>query len=188
MDALIRNWWMLTLRGVLGVIFGVVAMRGRATLGEFALLFGVYVFLDGVLSIASGLRTGDDVTRGWPLILDGTVSVALGALIWWAPGVPRGLIYFIALWALVTGGLEIALAAMLPRASAGRWLTSLAGISSVVVGLLLVGLPLAGSAEIRTWLGIYALLFGWAVLAASLAVRRLNPTAGSAEDPVATPP
>ncbi|MBI3638047.1 MAG: DUF308 domain-containing protein [Candidatus Rokubacteria bacterium] len=162
----------LTLRGLVGVLFGLVAMSWRMTLGEFALLFGAYVFLDGVLAVAAGLRDGDNLMVGWTFVLEGMIGVALGVLVWAAPGVPRWPISFVAIWAILTGALELIAAGSLARWRAGSIFVGLAGISSVVLGMLLLELPVADAAAIQGWLGIYALVFGAAMLAASLGPRR----------------
>ena len=85
MDALIKNWWLLALRGVLALVFGLAAVfYTRVTLGEFVLLFGFYVFLDGLGSVVSAIRSGGGMAA-WPLLLEGGVSVALGVVTWVAP-------------------------------------------------------------------------------------------------------
>lgn len=163
----------LTLRGLVGVLFGLVALSWRMRLGEFALLFGAYVFVDGVLAIARGVRDGDNnLMVGWAFVLEGMIGVTLGILIWVAPGVPRWSISFVAIWAILTGALELIAAGSLARRRAGSILVGLAGISSVVLGMLLLGLPFAEAAAIQVWLGTYALVFGAAMLAASLDLRR----------------
>ena len=172
MDALIRNWWMLAVRGVLGVVFGLVAIVYiHITLGEFVLLFGAYVFLDGLCSIASALRAAERVTVAWPLLLEGGVSVVLGVLAWGSPQISRGLLYLIATWGIITGILEIVAAVRLSRASSTQWFLALAGVSSVLVGMLLMGLPSAGAAAVVRLIGLYALVFGGMVLIAAFRLR-----------------
>ena len=163
---------MLAVRGVLGIMFGLVAILYiRITLGEFVLLFGAYVLLDGLCSIASALRAAARVTAAWPVLLEGAVSVVLGVLAWVSPHMSRGLLYLIATWGIITGILEIVAAVRLSRASSSQWFLALAGVSSVLVGMLLMGLPSAGSASVVRLIGIYALVFGGMILIAAFRLR-----------------
>ena len=172
MEALIRNWWLLALRGVLALVFGLTAIfYTRLTLGEFVLLFGLYVFLDGLGSIVSALRASERVTAAWPLLLEGSVSVMLGVLAWVSPGVSQTVLYLIATWGIITGILEIIAAVRLVQPSTTQWLLALSGVSSVLIGMLLLGLPAAGAASAVKLLGIYAFVFGGMILIASFRLR-----------------
>ncbi|RIK43843.1 MAG: hypothetical protein DCC55_04665 [Chloroflexi bacterium] len=47
--ALARNWWLLLIRGVLAVIFGILALVWPGiTLAVLVLLFGAYALVDGI--------------------------------------------------------------------------------------------------------------------------------------------
>jgi uncharacterized membrane protein HdeD (DUF308 family) len=70
------------------------------------------------------------------------------------------LIYLIGAWALVTGILEIVAAVRLRKHIAGEWLLALSGIASVLFGVLVLVVPLAGAVAIALWVGIYSLVFG----------------------------
>ena len=48
--ALARNWWLIALRGVLGVVFGLIALlMPVATILALVLLFSAYMLVDGRL-------------------------------------------------------------------------------------------------------------------------------------------
>ena len=171
-DGLRKSWWLLAARGVLALAFGLIAIVSvRITLGEFVLLFGLYVFLDGLGSIVSALRSGAAVAVSWPLLLEGAVSVALGVIAWGSPRISPTLLYLIATWGIVTGILEIVSAVRLPRPSTGQWCLALSGASSVLIGMLLLGVPAAGATSIVRLLGFYAFAFGALILVASFRLR-----------------
>jgi uncharacterized membrane protein HdeD (DUF308 family) len=176
MDALIKSWWLLALRGVLALVFGLAAIfHTRMTLGEFVLLFGLYVFLDGLGSIVSAMRAGAGPATAWPLLLEGSVSVALGVIAWVSPRISPTLLYLIATWGIITGVLEIVAAVKLPQPSTTQWCLALSGVSSVLIGMLLLGLPAAGLASIVRLLGLYAFVFGGLILAAAFRLRTGGP-------------
>ena len=94
---LVRNWWMMAIRGVLAMAFGVsLVIWPGLTLSIVVLLFGIYATIDGTWSIAAGMRASTRLGDVWPVLLEGGVSIALGVvgLAW--PFVPRSFIYMIA--------------------------------------------------------------------------------------------
>ena len=171
MDALRKNWWLLAVRGGLALVFGLVAIFSRITLGDVVLLFGLYVFVDGLGSIVSALRSGVGVEVSWPLLLEGAVGVVLGVIVWGSPHIPSALLYLIATWGIITGILEIVSAMRLPSPSTSQWCLALSGVSSVLIGMLLLGLPAAGVASVVRLLGLYAFVFGALILVAAFRLR-----------------
>ena len=79
------------------------------------------------------------------------------------------LVYLIGAWALVTGVLQIATAIQLRRYITGEWMLILAGLASVVFGILVVAAPVAGALAIALWAGVYLVFFG--VLMVGLGIR-----------------
>ena len=77
---LARNWWALVLRGVLAIVFGVLAfVNPGLTLGTLILLFGAYSLVDGVFAIIGGLRAAQRHERWWPFALEGLASIVVGS-------------------------------------------------------------------------------------------------------------
>jgi uncharacterized membrane protein HdeD (DUF308 family) len=169
-DTLARNWWVVLLRGLAGIIFGVLTfIWPELSFAALVLLFGAYAFADGVLALITAVRQrGND--RWWLLVLHGILGMAIGvATVLW-PGITAlALLYLIAAWALVTGALEIAAAIRLRKVITGEWLLALAGVASVALGILLVLFPGPGAFALVIWIGAYALVAG--VLLVMLAIR-----------------
>ncbi len=170
--ALARDWWIVGVRGVFAVLFGVAALLWPAiTLGAFVLLFGAYAFADGIFAIASAVRGRAWVRRAWPVLLEGVVSATLGVLAWTFPMIPRRVLYLIAAWGIATGVLELAAAIGMARDATKRWLLGLSGLLSVLLGTLLLVLPQAGDRHVVTVVGIYAVAFGGLLVAAAFRLR-----------------
>jgi len=73
------------------------------------------------------------------------------------------LIWIIAIWAVISGGLMLASAFALKK-DHGRWWLALGGICSLIFGALLIVAPLVGAFVLIWWLGAYALVFGVVLL------------------------
>ena len=116
-----RNWWMVPLRGFLAVLFGALLVgNAPASLNLLVALFGLYAFVDGAWAIASALWVTRTWFTAWPILFEGTASVAVGAFALGWPLVPRELVFAIATWGLLTGAMELIAAARLAGPAAGR--------------------------------------------------------------------
>ena len=169
-DALARNWWLVVLRGVAGVIFGLITLLAPGiSLAALVLVFGAYAFVDGVLAIVSAIRRMGRHERWRVLLLQGAAGVATGVLTVLWPGITAlALLYVIAAWALVTGGLEIAAAIRLRKVISDEWLLVLGGIASIALGVLLALFPGPGALALVLWIGAYALVSGTLLIALGL--------------------
>jgi uncharacterized membrane protein HdeD (DUF308 family) len=158
---LARNWWLIALRGLLGVIFGLVALiLPFATILALVLLFSAYMIVDGVFSIAAAVRVARQRDRWGLLALQGVASLAAGVLAFLWPGITAlAFVLLIAAWSVVTGCLLFA-AAFRIDGSHGRWWLALNGIASIAFGLLAILAPLAGAVVLTWWIGAFALVFG----------------------------
>jgi uncharacterized membrane protein HdeD (DUF308 family) len=74
-------------------------------------------------------------------------------------------------WAIVTGGLMIG-AAMNHKRDGKAWLIG-GGLISVVFGIVLALAPIIGAVVLTWWLGLYALIFGVALLVFGLRLRNI---------------
>ena len=160
-SALARNWWVLVLRGVLGILFGLAAFfLPGVTIASLVLLFGAYAAVDGVFAIIAGVRAAARQERwGW-LIFEGVVNLGAAAAAFFYPILTVwAFVIFSAAWAVVSGIALLIATFRLPVAH-GRWLMGLGAVVSILWGVLLFVAPLPGLLVMTWWLGGYALVFG----------------------------
>ena len=159
---LVSNWWSLVLRGLLGIGIGIVTfISPRSTLAALVLLFGAWLFVDGVLAVMGAIRAVRARDSWGVLFLEGIVGIAAGFLtIIWPAITATALALVIAAWAFITGILEISAAIRLRKYIQGEWMLGLFGALSIIFGVLLAMVPLAGSLVIAMWVGAYAFVSG----------------------------
>lgn len=171
-----RNWWMVGVRGALAILFGAsILLWLGLPFNLLVALFGAYAALDGLWAIASALWVSRRSWAAWPVLIEGAVSLIVGALALVSPLVPRQLISVIVLWGLLTGVLEILAATRLSRERPGCWLLATGGVFSLFLALLIAILPHASRPYVAWILGVYALGFGIVLVAAAAAFRRALP-------------
>jgi uncharacterized membrane protein HdeD (DUF308 family) len=169
--ALSRNWWVLLLRGLVAIGFGLLCWRRPGiSLGALVTLFGAFALVDGLLLLWAAIAGRDTADDGWVLLLGGIVGIGVGILTFLAPGVTAlALLLYIAVWAVATGVLHIAAAIRLRSEIEGEWVYILAGVASVGFGAFLMARPGTGALAVLWVIGIYALVSG--VLLVILAFR-----------------
>lgn len=159
---LARYWWVLALRGVFAVIFGVLAIVWpELTLRALVLLFGAYALVDGIFAVIAGIARHQRSERWWAQLLEGVAGIIIGIVtFFWPRATALALLYLIAAWELVTGILEIAAAIQLRRIIRGEWVLLLSGIASIIFGLVLFVFPGAGALSLVWLIGVYSIVFG----------------------------
>jgi uncharacterized membrane protein HdeD (DUF308 family) len=159
---LAKNWWSLVIRGLLAISLGLITVVGPGVkLGTLVLLFGFYALIDGLVSFAGVMRAAEVHERWASLLVEALAGIAIGMVTLAWPAIPAlSLMYVIAAWALSSGIFEIAAGFRLRRHVQGEWLLTLSGVASLVLGILMLSLPLAGPLAIAYWVGAYAFVFG----------------------------
>lgn len=135
-------------------------------------LFGVYAVIDGVLAIVAAIRAAERGQRWGVLAFEGVVGIlaAIAALI--NPGsTALALLYVIAFWAIITGVMEVVTAIRLRNFIPNEWFLIIAGVLSVLFGIVLIVNPGVGALSVLTIIGAYAIFFGVALIALALRLR-----------------
>ncbi len=175
---LLRNWWIPVVRGVLGILFGfLVFAYTRTAIQVFVYLFGIYALLDGVIALALAF----DVSRGrgW-LVLSGIAGIAAGILTFIYPSITAVvLVYIVAAWAVITGIFEIVAAFEWRQVLSDTWMLGLAGVLSIILGVLLFSSPSAGLLAWAWLIAIYAIVYGVLYIAAGIRLRSFQPSQSS---------
>jgi uncharacterized membrane protein HdeD (DUF308 family) len=174
-ELLARHWWLFLLRGLISILFGVLAFVWPGiTLASLVLVFGAFAFADGVFALVGALRGGGR-EHWWLLILEGLVGIGIGIITVVSPGITAlALLFYIAIWAIATGVLEIGSAIALRKEIEHEWLLGLSGLASVVFGVLLIARPGAGALTVLWLIGGYAIVFGVLLVMLSFRARRLS--------------
>jgi uncharacterized membrane protein HdeD (DUF308 family) len=161
-QAVQRNWWLLALRGVFAIIFGLIALflPGLALLA-FIYIFAAYALVDGVITVVTAISERGSLGRwGW-VLFEGILGIIFGLIAFAYPGeTALVLLYIVAAWAIVTGIMEIISAFVVRGFASLEWALAIAGVVSVLFGLILFVHPGAGLLSILWLVGIFGIVFG----------------------------
>lgn len=183
LETLKRGWWLIVLRGVCAVLFGIMAFVWPGAAGAvLVLLFGAYALVNGALTLGLAIRAPKGTPGIGTLVLLGLLGVAAGVLTFFYPGITAlTLLSVIAAWAIITGVFEVATAIKLRKELSNEWMLILGGVLSVVFGVLVVAMPSAGAVSIVWLIATYAILFGVVMLTLAIRLRGLVSEARGAE-------
>ena len=157
-----RNWWLLALRGVFAIIFGLIALFApRIALLAFIYVFAAYALINGIIAVYTAIQERGSLSRwGW-VLFEGILSIIAGIIAFAYPGLTALVfLYIVASWAIVTGILEIAAAFAIRGFAAREWMLALAGALSIIFGIILFIRPGAGLLSILWLVGIYGIVIG----------------------------
>jgi uncharacterized membrane protein HdeD (DUF308 family) len=170
--ALAGNWWLIALRGVLGAVFGLIALlMPVATILALVLLFSAYMLVDGAFAIYAAFRAGQRGDSWGLLAFQGITSLVAGVLAFLWPGITvLAFVLLIAAWSIVTGCVMLAAALATEQA---RWWLVVGAAAAMLFGILMIVAPLAGAVVLTWWLGAYALVFGVALIILAFKLRSI---------------
>jgi uncharacterized membrane protein HdeD (DUF308 family) len=182
-DLLSTGWKMLVVRGLIGIVFGIIAIAWPVdTAIALALLWGFWVLIDGIGSIVQAFQPESKGGRVW-LVVFGLISLVAAFFAIFSPAVAaKTLTWILGIWLLVRGVFEL-VGAFSSTLQMPRWLLLLSAAVSILLGILFVANPGAGAVGIAVWLGIAALVWGIVFVALGLSVRQDLRTAQHATGP-----
>jgi uncharacterized membrane protein HdeD (DUF308 family) len=178
--AISKYWWVFTLRGLMAIAFGLAVLLWPAlTLDVVALLFGVFVLFEGVLTIVTSIGMGDQ-KGGWSFMFEGLAGLLvcvivllgtrLGSMLW--PRVATVMfVYYIAGWAILAGLFKIITAVRIRDEVEEAWLLGLSGLISIVVGLILMLRAGSGVLAMAWLIGSLTIILGVCLTLLGLKVR-----------------
>lgn len=170
------QWWALLIRGIAALLFGILALVWPGlTLGVLVILFGAYALVDGIFTLVNAFSGRGEMQRWWMVALEGLAGIIFGLLVFFWPGLSAlVLLYFIAAWAVITGVLEIVAAIQLRKEITGEWFLVLAGVASIVFGVIAFIAPGAGALALITYIAAFAIVFGIALILLAFRVRSFD--------------
>jgi uncharacterized membrane protein HdeD (DUF308 family) len=169
-----RAWWAFVVGGIAMAVFGLMAFANPGVaLFVLATFFAASLMVDGVSNIVGSLQNrGKD--GWWILLLMGLLGAAVGGYALLNP--PLSIMAFIlvvAFEAVVLGVFLIMLGFKVRKASSREWVLYLAGVLSILFGLLVIANPVTGSRTVVYMIASWSLIIGILKVAFGLKVRRL---------------
>jgi uncharacterized membrane protein HdeD (DUF308 family) len=167
-------WWLIILRGVVALLFGIMALIStQFTLLFLVYLFGAYALLDGIIAVIVSIQERNTASRWWVLLIAGIFGIVLGLVTFFQPGtIALVIFYLVAIWLIITGIFEI-ISAFTLRAIGVEWLLVVAGVISIILGIVFFLHPTSSILSLVWLLGVFALIYGIIQIVRAIQLRSL---------------
>jgi uncharacterized membrane protein HdeD (DUF308 family) len=171
----LRSWWVPALRGIVGILFGLLALMWPGlTLLTLVALFAAYALIGGIGSVVGAVQHRRVDEDWWLPMLLGLVSIGAAVVALGNPVLTTlVLVMVIGANALVTGVLDIVAAVRVRKEVKDEWLLALSGIASVLFGALVFLYPLAGAIALVWMVSVYTIITGALLLSLGIRARAL---------------
>ena len=176
LGTLAENWWLLLLRGLVAIAFGVIAFFWPdITLVSLVYLFGIYAIVDGLVALGAAFNAMGDAGPRWWLGLSGVVSILAGLAAFFYTGMTAlVLLVFIAVWAIIIGVTMIWGAIELRKILDDAWLLGLTGALATAFGVILIAKPNAGALALVWVIGWFAIMLGSLFIALAFRLKKFK--------------
>ncbi|RYD79575.1 MAG: HdeD family acid-resistance protein [Verrucomicrobiaceae bacterium] len=173
---LAKNWWLMLLRGIAAIGFGIFAWTWPGvTLAVLLMFYAVYALVEGVSALFLGLSGKEGHHIWWQMILTGLLGIATAILtVLWPKLTAVLLLLFIASWAILHGIFEVAAAIRLRKEIEGEWMMIVSGVLAILFGIFLFMRPGAGILTMVWLMGIFAAATGALQVALALRLRQMK--------------
>lgn len=169
-----KNWWFLSLKGILLIIFGLLAIfNPDITIKAVILYLGVVFLITGVVYTAGAIYNIRKKLP-WELwVIMGIIDLIIGAVFVFNPELSLALIItIIGIWAIILGLYQIITFINMKRASERKDFYLVSGIIALLIGILFLVNPFAGGRVITVLIGIFTLIMGILIFWMSLGWRK----------------
>jgi uncharacterized membrane protein HdeD (DUF308 family) len=158
-NILSRYWWMTLLRGVIWVLFGALIIAAPGiSLVTLTLAFGVFALIDGIGNIVHAFGGRNENRTWWLLLLAGLAGIAVAVMTFLTPAITAlFLLFYIAMWAIAIGVLEVVAAIRLRKEIEGEVWLALAGLVSIAFGVIAIMRPGTGVFSILALIAAYSI-------------------------------
>ena len=176
LEAMTRKWWVLLVRGLFGMLIGVLAFtRPGLTVLSIVIAWAVFAEADGIAALVLAMTGHHPPRSRWALMVAGVVGIVAGlvTLAFPASGVIV-LLWIVAAWAIGRGAFQVIAALELRRFVEGEWLMIASGMLSVIFGVAVIAEPIFGVRTLAYLVGLYASAVGLLEVALSFRVRQFG--------------
>jgi len=171
-----RLWYWPVVRGVLALLFGLLAIAWPdKTPTALVRVFGVYVLVDGLVSIVDGLRRRG-TSAGSMNAGVGIVALVFGGLLLLLPKVFLGIVLIlVAVWALALGLLQLFVVPLMRRRGGASWVWNLvSGVLLIALAVVCFANPSDAIVGLSVVIGAFVVVIGVAMIALGLKLRQLG--------------
>jgi uncharacterized membrane protein HdeD (DUF308 family) len=178
-DNVSRNWWVLLLTGIVGVVAGGIILFTDWSVGDLAAFIGAVVLFQGIFTMFSVPLDGSG--RGWSVGL-GLLEAIVGLAVWVWPGATLLVVAFFIGWYVLFSGIMTIAGSISARGVVPYWGLMLAfGVLETLFSFWLLARPGLTLVAAVLALGFWSLIYGVVQIVLSFETKNLSARADNVD-------
>ena len=160
---LFKNWWLMTLKGVLAISFGIIVLIRHYPLvkSSLAVSFGILVLASGFMIITGAFLHKRTSPRWMWWLVEGILDIILGTFFVFKPDLAKAFfLLFLAIWASIIGLIQISTSFRMINYMDRWWFMLLSGVFSIMFAILIFINPFYAKYNLTSIIGVSCIIFG----------------------------
>ena len=173
MNAVMKNWWMLTIKGLITFIFGLITISAPiSAIPIFSRLFGLLIIVSGISLTLLSFRIKDK-DRNWRLT-EGFIDLIIGLIIISFSGMTTSIfLSLVAIWISFMGILQISNGYRLRGLFNHYWILIFNGFLAIAFASIIFTHSFHGIMTMVILIGLQASVFGSFLTIISMYIRKI---------------
>jgi len=176
----LSNWWLLTLNGVIALLYGIIAIFvPDTTILTIVMYFGIVILIIGVAMLWGAINSIRDNLPYITDLLISLITIAIGALLTFYTS--KSLTIFVMIigsWAVLVGIVQLYLATKAELLPGEKNSLLINGIITLIFGIILFFNPFKTATILVVISGILAFIFGIVLIAMSIRLKNIEKVIG----------
>jgi len=175
LQLLAKNWWTFVLRGVLIIVFAILAFASPGiTAATLVFWIAIFLLFDGIFTLVGVIGAWKEREDKWLNVLEGVMSIIIAVIMFRAPELALFFaVLYVGIWLIMSGVARIAMAIQLRKEIKGEFWMALSGAISALFGVVIIAQPGLGVATLMWMFGFFALLVGIILIVFGFKMKRL---------------
>jgi len=172
----LSNWWLLTLNGIIAIIYGILAIFvPSTTIVAMVMYFGILILIIGFAMLWGAINS---IRENLPYATDlvsSLITISIGALLTFYTS--KSLTIFVMIigsWAVLVGIVQLYVATKSGLVPGEKNTLLVNGIITLVFGVILFFNPFASASFLVVISGILAFIFGIVLIAISIRLKNVE--------------
>ncbi len=157
-----KNWWFLTLNGIIFILFGVLVLfSSRDFIATMVTYFGIIILIMGIVLLIIGINNFRKERQASVILLESVAAMTIGLILTFFPEASVNLVVIlIGAWIVIIGIIQLVILVNFQGSSSLKTGLLINGLLTVALGVSLFFNPFTWAVFLIKAIGVLAVIFG----------------------------
>ncbi len=175
----LSNWWLLTLNGIIAILYGIIAIFFQDVIEKLVMFFGIVILIIGLAMLWGAINSLRD---NLPYITDliiSLITIVIGLLLTFYTSESLTIfVTVIGIWAVLVGIVQLYLATKTELLPGEKNTLLINGLITLIFGIILFFNPFKTATILVVISGILAFIIGIVLIAMSIRLKNIEKVIG----------